>query len=443
MKKSLVALGVWILLCATVSPLSAGGIINKSNLSADYFRSLTRHASTDAADIIPFNPAGVMKMENGIYTKLDILYINKDYGNNVPSSFGVPGGFGDLSSDEPSIVPGFFAVYKEDKWAGFFAVTVPGGGGKVDFSDGDARTALLGGGVLAQANQAGFGVIYTGIGSMSLEADSYAIGYTLGGAYEINDMFSVAGGIRYITAKQKFDGQVTPIKNSANPASASPLFRDQFKVELTRDATGLGYFLGLNVTPNEKLNLGFLYQSNTDLDYDSDVSRDDIGVTPLIGWADGTKEREDLPGILALGVSYMLTPKLRGEIDYTRYLESAADLENARFNEPGEVGDSWEVGLSLTYTFNPQWRASIGYLHTDIVGIEPDQMLVESPELDASTIGLGGVYSPTDRWDITFSYTNVTYDSVKTKDQTFNRAPSGTELEKAVTAFSVGFQYRF
>lgn len=439
MKKLAVALGVLMLLCVSVSPLYAGGIINKSNLSADYFRSMTRHASTDAADIIPFNPAGVMKMQNGIYTKLDIIYINKEYGNNVPSTFGVAGGFGDFESDEPSIVPGLFAIYKKDKWAGFFAVTVPGGGGDVKYGDGNARTSILGGLIIQGANSQGAGVIYTGIGSMSLEANSFDIGYTLGGAYEINEMFSVAGGLRYISAKQKFKGHVTPIKNTANPASALPVFLNKYEVDLERDATGWGYFLGVNAAPTDKLNLGLLFQSNTELDYESDVSKDDAGITPAINWADGTKEREDLPGILGLGVSYLITPKLRTEVNYTRYLESGAEFEGDRFDG---AGDSWDVAVSFTYTFNPQWRASIGYMHTDIVGMEPESLQPCAAELDARTIGLGGVYSPTDRWDITFGYTNVTYDSVTT-DTESDRAAAGTEFEKAVTTFSVGVQYRF
>ena len=58
----------------------------------------------------------------------------------MPSSSPQSLTWGTLDSDEPSIIPGFFAVYKQDRWSGFFAVTVPGGGGKVRYNDGDART---------------------------------------------------------------------------------------------------------------------------------------------------------------------------------------------------------------------------------------------------------------------------------------------------------------
>jgi long-chain fatty acid transport protein len=266
-----------------------------------------------------------------------------------------------------------------------------------------------------------------------LEGDSYHIGYTFGGAYEINDMISVAGGLRYIDAHQEFDGDLFV----SNPAPTTNL-----RVDLEREADGWGYFLGVNLTPINDLNIGLIYQSNTELDFKSDVENDDIGVTPLLGWADGTKQREDLPGLIGLGVGYQIIPKLRAEVAYTRYLEDAAKFESSRFDS---IGDSWEAAISLTYAFTPKWRASIGYMHTDIKGMDPYELLAEAPELDVGTIGLGAVYSPTAKLQFTFSYTYVSYDYVTTdfRSVTARRAPEGTEYEKEVQAFSVGVQYRW
>ena len=49
------------------------------------------------------------------------------------------------------------------------------------------------------------------------------------------------------------------------------------------------------------------------------------------------------------------------------------------------------MGVALEYTFNSQWKGSIGYMYTD-VGIDPDNMSIEAPELDAHTIGFGVGY---------------------------------------------------
>jgi long-chain fatty acid transport protein len=434
MRKFIIAvLAIVGMLSLSAPPVLAGAIVNKSNLSADYFRSLTRHASVDAADIIAYNPAGVMALENGLYVKADLLYITKDYDNKVPTVAGV-GESGDFNSDEPSIVPGLFAVYKRNKWAGFFAVTIPGGGGEVDYEDGNARTAALS---LAYITANPVFLATPPIQAMTIEANSFAIGYTIGGAYEINPMFSLSGGVRYIDAHQKFKGEVTFTPQS-------------YRVDIERDATGWGYFLGVNITPTSKLNLGLLYQSNTELDYKNEVKEDTspqpgspfyaLNIPNAVGWPDGSKEREDLPGFIGLGLGYQFTPKIRGEAAYTRYLESNAKWEGIRFS--GKEGDSWEVAVSCTYTFNPKWRASVGYMYTDIEDIEPENMLPEAPELDARTIGIGAVYSPIPRLDITFGFTDVTYDAV-TAATTNSRVVAGTELDKHSTAFTLGAQYRF
>jgi long-chain fatty acid transport protein len=431
MKKLIGILAVVGLLLASVSPLMAGGIINKQNLSADYFRSLTRTASTDAADIVAYNPAGVMKLENGLYTKLDVLYVNKEYSNTVQDVYLFPGEDGQYKTDVPSIVPGFFTVYKKDKWAGFFSFTVPGGGGKVEFENGNARTVQLATQIIL-----GSGGLFTGINDMYLEADSYQYGFSLGGAFEISEMFSVAGGVRYIDATQKFAGFAE--------LNTIAMTTQKYEVDLDRDADGWGYFLGLNVAPTDKINIGLSYFSNTELEFSTDASKDEIpspgGVVAALGWDEDV--REDLPGVLGLGVAFRLIDPVVFEFNYTRYLETDAALDDGRF-ENSDPGDSYDLAYSFTYTLSPQWRASIGYMHTDIKGMEKVSLMTEAPELDADTLAGGIVYSPTDRFEISLGYTDVSYQAVTTTDPTSPRAPAGTKLEKDIWAVSLGLQYRF
>jgi long-chain fatty acid transport protein len=416
-----------MLILGLALPLYAGGIINKQNLSADYVRSLTRNAATDAADATVYNPAGVMSMQNGFYVKADAIYLQKDYTNDVP-------GYGDMESDEPSIVPGLFALYKQDKWAAFFAVTVPGGGGKVEYDDGNARTVALGLGTIAGVNAiAGFELL-TGINSQYIEAESVYMGYTLGGALKVNDWFSVAGGLRYVDAYQEFKGNavLATFLGGAN----------RYDVDLERTADGWNYFLGFNVAPNDRLNIGFLYMSNTRLAFESDVDKDTVpgGITDNLGWEDGTHEREDLPGYLALGVSYFIIPnKLRAEVDLTYYLEADATFDANRFDG---AGDSYDLALSFEYIFNPQWKVSMGYMHTNIRGMQADDLLTEAPELDANTLALGCVWSPLDRLSISLGGIKVWYDSEE-KEITNGSGPAATDLEKDVWGVALGVQYRF
>jgi len=412
------------------SSLQAGGIINKQNLSAEYIRTLNRNAATDAADASVFNPAGTAMMENGLYLKADTIYFWKDYTNQMPSTPAIFN-LGTLDSQEPSIIPGLFALYKHDHWSGFFAVTVPGGGGKVNYNDGDARTVLL----TAPGAVGGLGTYLSGPTgnptniSQSIEADSYYVGYSLGGAYKVFDSLSVSGGVRYVDAYQKFKGKAVGSLNSID-----------VKIERTDEA--FNYFLGLDYAPIKDLNLALTYMSNTPLNFKADTKDTSPGqvVSRNVGWADGTHEREDLPGYIAVGASYFAIPgTLRIEPNLTYYLEKQATLQNNRFHD---AGNSYDIGLTVEYIFNPQWKLSIGYMHTEIKGMKSENLLPEAPELDANTLGLGVVWSPVERLDLTLSGLRAWYESVKT-DATSSRAPAGTQYDKDVWGIAFGIQYRF
>jgi long-chain fatty acid transport protein len=371
-------------------------------------------------------------MENGLYLKADAIYFWKDYTNQLPSTPAIFN-LGTLDSQESSIIPGLFALYKHDRWSGFFGVTVPGGGGKVRYDDGDARTVML----TAPGAVGGLGTYLGGpTGNPTninqfIEADSYYVGYSLGAAYKVFDSLSIGGGVRYVDAYQKFKGKAVGAVNTID-----------VKIERTDEA--YNYFLSLDYAPIKDLNFALTYMSNTPLNFKSDTKDTSPGqvVSRNIGWADGTHEREDLPGYIAAGVSYYIIPgTLRIEPNLTFYLEKDAKLEGARFQN-SDPGNSYDVGVTLEYILNPQWRFSIGYLHTNIQGMKSQDLLPEAPELDANTVGLGVVWSPIERLDLTLSGLRAWYESTKT-DATSSRAPAGTQYDKDVWGIAFGIQYRF
>ena len=210
MRKGLVGFMVLVVLVGLSSSIYAGGIINKQNLSADYIRTLNRNAATDMADAAAFNPAGTAMMQDGLYVKADAIYLWKDYSNQMPSTPAIFN-LGTLESGEPSIIPGFFSVYKQGRWSGFFGVTVPGGGGEVRYQDGDARTVMLS----APGAVGGLGTYLGGpTGNPTninqyIEASSEYVAYSLGAAYKVFDSLSLSGGVRYVDAHQKFKGRAS------------------------------------------------------------------------------------------------------------------------------------------------------------------------------------------------------------------------------------------
>jgi len=432
MKKLFVFLCVAGLIAASASPLFAGGIDNKTNWSAEYIRTLNRNAATDSADIVMYNPAGVMKMGDGFYGNLSVQYILKDYTNNINGQ--------DFDSDEPSLIPGLFLLYKQDRWAGFFGLSNVVGGGKVEFEQGDATTSALGMGVLYGANAllAAGGVPsaywYSGISNQNLEAEQVGLGYTFGGSFKINDIFSVSLGAMYVDTEKEAKGSVTV--TAANPFPV-PGVNDDIPavVDYEEDADGWGGVIGVNISPNDQWNIGIRYNTKVNLDFDQTVNQDSLGVLPALGITNGGESTRDLPAILALGVSYKLNDKIRLETNLTYYFNEDADWMGAE----DFVDNGFDLGLALEYTFNPKFKGSIGYLYTD-TGMDAEYMLPEAPQLNANTIGAGVAYEAMPGMMLNFSLGNAFYTS-----DSFVESTTGTTIEYEKNNFfmAFGIQYKF
>jgi len=433
MKKLLIFLCVSGLIVSLASPLMAGGIDSKTAWSAEYIRTFNRNAATDSADAAAYNPAGVMKMEDGVYGNLSVIYIGKDYTNDVGGT--------DLESDESSIVPGLFAVYKQDRWAGFFAFTITGGGGYVDYKDGN-YTTMVGGALL----NALFLMPVMGlptpatIASQRLEAESYYYAYTIGAAYKINDMFSVSLGARLSDAYKEAEGSLV-MSHALLPAD------NTHHLDYEEDADGWCGIIGVNISPNEDLNIGIRYESKTELDFKQKVNDDTNNFSPLVKMApalgvnDGATVGRDLPALLGIGASYKFSPKIRVETNFTLYLNNEAGYKDTSPTprDPSDVDNGYDLGIALEYTFNDKLKGSLGYLHTD-TGIDAENMLPEAPELDAETLAAGVAYEAIPGMILNFAISNSFYN-----DDSFVSALTGSEVEYEKNNFILAFgvQYKF
>jgi long-chain fatty acid transport protein len=423
MKKLFVFLCVAGLIAASASPLFAGGIDNKTAWSAEYIRTFNRNAATDSADIVMYNPAGTTKMEDGFYGNLSVLYVAKNYSNNINGT--------EFDQDEPSFIPGFFLLYKKDRLAGFFGLSNVVGGGTVKFENGDYTTNLVGSGLIAGLPPA---LGYNNISNQYLEAEHVGLGYTFGGAFKINDMFSVSLAAMYVDTHREAKANVT-ITSAFSPAVPD----STAIVDYEEDADGWGGVFGLDISPNNQWNIGIRYNTKVNLDYDLTVNQNTIvgnpllAGTPVLPITTGSESTRDLPAILALGVSYKVNDKIRLETNLTYYFDEDADW----MGDEDNVDNSYDIGLALEYTFNPKFKGSIGYLYTN-TGIDAKDMLPESPELDANTIVGGVAYECIPGMILNFGIGNSFY-----KSDSFV-SPIGTvEYEKNNFFIALGAQYKF
>ncbi len=406
---------------SATSSLLAGGIDNKQNYSAQYVRTLNRNAATDSVDAVAYNPAGVVKMDKGFYLGISGQYVLKHYSNAV--------GGKEYDTDEPDLVPGLFGLYKQNRWAAFTALTIPCGGGAVDYDSGSATTLGIGQATIQSVNSL-YGVnVYDGtIKNQHMEGKSFYYGFTVGGAYALNDMVSASLAVRYIDVQMETKGSATLGRTGLGVGAGVP---ETYIVDYEETGDGCGGIVGVNIAPTRKLNVGIRYETKTSLDLETREYKDDIN-----GITDGSRRKRDLPALLALGISYRITPKLKVDASLTYYLNKDAhwdDIALTTTADETKKSNGYDAGIALEYAFGPKVRASIGYLYTE-TGIDPDNMSIEAAELDAHTLGAGLAYRAGCGLDFCFGILRVFYDEETTTAE--------VKLDKTDMVVALGFDYK-
>ncbi len=193
--------------------LFAGGLVTNTNQSALYTRLQSRNAST-SIDAVYYNPAGVTKLGNGFFASINNQSISQTQTiiSNYPTIAGKPKEFtGKVSAP---LFPGVYLAYNMGNFsisAGFNPI---GGGGGAEYAHGlplfesqvsDIPALLTSQGIPTSQYSA----------DIFFEGSSVYFGYQLNVAYKINDMISVAAGIRMVTAKNTYNGYLRNV--SINP----------------------------------------------------------------------------------------------------------------------------------------------------------------------------------------------------------------------------------
>ncbi|MFC2151537.1 OmpP1/FadL family transporter [Bacteroidota bacterium] len=471
------------ILCLPIFSYS-GGIVNNQNQSAAYIRMFARDASTDI-DAVFFNPAGLTKLDDGFYLSLNYQYINQNkvVTSNYLNLANTPVDFeGKISVP---IFPGVYAAYKTGKFAISFGWNPVGGGGGAVFDNGLPSFEI-------PVSDLAAGYSTAGIQGYSLDAyfegTSVFWGYQLGASYEINDMFSVYLGARYITVKNTYSGYLNDIALTtaggpipardfvegisdqleassndianyialgylnANDQFADPtgiatltqlglyqsgmtnsqaatafgqgavvmdlnaaLLRNQ-EADVEQTGSGITPIIGVNISPNEKLNIGLKYELKTEIEIENNTTQDfyvgldetfqEVGMFP-----DGVKTRSDMPAMFAAGLDYKITDKLSVASGFHMYFDKSADYGrklNGVHVDNDEVIDrnSTEFAIGFEYKASEKLLLSIGYLNTQ-TGVTEDYQTDLSYSQHSNTVGFGGAYAitPIINMNVGFGYT--------------------------------------
>jgi long-chain fatty acid transport protein len=380
-------------LCLAGTTATFAQMDNLSNMSAKWVCSNTRNAATDEADIVNYNPGGLVRLTNGFHINLSnqtmirkpehsFTFLTKDY------KFGQDG--------VDAFLPMFYTAYKHNKWALASGVYISGGGATANYPDGSFNTTLLGASYLGKDP-----TNYTSILDSYLKASSFYLTVPLVFSYSLGDKLSVAAGGRYIKGMNKTEAGIT----LGNSMASYPDYSATVKYK--EDATGFGGVIGLFYQPTEKLALSVHYETGVKLDFET---KDNEGTMALS--ADGTKKRRDLPATLCTGASYKATNKLTVAADFNYFFQSAANWgkiqspRDGKYYEASEVaGDCYTAGLGFAYDVTSKLQLNLGTKYTSF--LYDDQQLYytkmglyEVVKYNNLNIGIGGSYKINDKFQI-------------------------------------------
>lgn len=408
MKKSILLLS--ILFFTFLSCKVNAQMDNLANMSAEWMRMNNRNAALDAADIVNYNPAGLVFLKQGLHFNIS----NQTLIRQPEHTYDLGLGDGEKSFSQDGIdpiLPMFYVAYTKDKWSAYSGVYVSGGGASVNYPDGSISTDIMTKQILFTTpapEPFPVGTMLKDVYSdneQSLEASSYYLTIPLGFAYKINDMFSFSVGGRYIKGINKTQAELT-LKDSPMGAPDQTI-----KIDYDANANGFGFVLGVNVAVNEKINFAAHYESKVKLDFENDVKEDGTGL-----FTDGAKNRRDLPAVINTGLSYKITDKLRTEINYNYYFQKNAEwgktLEGTPLEEETSelAGDCYTAGIAFAYDLNAKLQLSCGttYTHFGYANDADKEKYYsnlgwfEALKNSNLNVGIGGAYKIIDNLNLNF-----------------------------------------
>jgi long-chain fatty acid transport protein len=418
MKKILILLMIG--LCST--PMVFGSIVTNTNQSVLYLRFPARNASTDI-DAVYYNPAGTTKLSNGWHFSLNnqTLFQTK----TITNAFPFLNNDTYISDVSAPVFPSAFVVYKMKKLAFSFGFGPNAGGGAADYTNGlpSFETGLS----TLPLYLTGMGLYTTQYSAdISFKGSSFYLGFQLNASYEINEMISVAAGLRYICALNNYEGAIENIKinpyhpllnpnsnmisayqffNTIGMPAEAALFSNK-AVDAKQTATGITPILSANFSPIETLNIGVRYELNTKLEFENQTTTDDTGLFP-----DGETERYDTPAILAVGAEYDIMPKLKAAVSFDMFFDKNANWEG---QEDLVNSNSYDLGFAFEYDLTKRMALSAGYLWTQI-DVSDDYQSDMTHELSSNGYFFGGRYSFNENLSLDIGATIVDYlDSNKT-----------------------------
>lgn len=473
-----------IALIFTSTAVFAGGILTNTNLSARFARVMALEASTNA-DAAYYNPAGTIKLDEGFHFSFSNQSVFQE--RIITSSFAPMTGTGSkefIGKASAPLVPSLQGVYRKGKWALSGNLAVTGGGGKATFNDGlpsfESQISML----PPLVNQFGLGLA-NAIPGASLTSKGYSLnqymhgvnyifGAQLGGAYQINDMFSVYGGFRLSIVHNEYEGHLTNLMLDVDAKGLSavgfpdfsgsmdptPIFNlinsnqdipqeSKDRLKLPSKIAGEGAHLeskqsGWGVTPivgvhfsHEGLNIGAKYEFKTGLDVENKTTVDDTGM-----FRDGVNTAHDTPALFTIGASYDILPSLIASIGYHHFFDKDASMANNK--QKHLSGNTNEYLAGIEYHINPMFLVSMGGQITRY-GLGDNFQSDLSFSVNSYSLGFGGAVNLSKNIQLNIGYFFTSYTDYDKSSANYNgTGVAGSDVfSRTNKVFAAGIDFSF
>ncbi len=431
---------VLVTLCVGIT--YASNIDYLTNRSVSYFRNFARNPATDGADLVSYNPAGLVFLDEGFHISFGNQFLLKDYTiEAVP--FWDTTSVETYESTEPTLfLPDLYAVYRTGDWAVFGAFTVPAGGGSLDYKEGLYVMPLLETGyqMATHPGQYYFALMSEG----SMKASSQYLAGTVGASFAASDMFSFALAGRYTSAKKTYDGQADfTVFAPDSTGTPVPVGTSSRTLDVEKTASGFNGIISVDVVPTENLNIALRYETSTALEFETSVIEngwEEAAISiplPDSSFAiEGFKQRRDLPAILAGGISYQFSPAFKLSTTFNYYF--VEDIAEDSLNGVDvHYENGLDIGLGIDYQASPKILLGLSYLHSDLGGSDSTYNDFEY-NLNYSAIGGGIRYAVNDNFALTLAGGHNFYDEGQGVEPF-----DACTYNKSVTYFGLGAEVSF
>ena len=409
---------------------------NLINSSAEWMRTPARNAATDAGDIVVYNPAGLVRLNNGFTINLG----NQSLFRKPTHTYDLGMGAGEKSFHQEgadAFIPNLYASYKKDNWALFTGIFISGGGATANYPNGSINTDLIALQVLMQAQGA-----YSNTENQHLKASSSYLTSTIGTSYALNNRVSFAVAGRYINATNKTEAGMTLTQSPIGLPDAV------MNLNTSDKASGFGAVLSTMIKATPKFDMTLRYETAVKLEFITSTKKDDFGVA-----TDGTKSRRDLPAVLAWGGAYSASTSIKIYADVNYYFQKQANWSNSTVVTDEKkwsdlAGNAVAYNVGATFTTSPKLLVSIGggyadNQYTDHNGYYTKLGAYEVAAEDNYNINTGFSYKANKSVTLTCGYMHTFYNTQTIKALNAQPLDVDVKVKNSLDAFAIGANLQF